>query len=89
VAVPEVVAVAVRIWSMVDPEDAIAPETSDSITVQANVVPETLLVSAIDGAVPEQIDCAAGVAVATGMGFTVITTIIGVPAKLFAKGVMV
>jgi hypothetical protein len=46
-------AVAVRIWAMVDPEAVVAPVTSDSTTVQLNVVPATLLVSAMDGAVPE------------------------------------
>ena len=54
-AVPAVVPMAVRLWAMVDPEDKLAPETSDSTTVQAKVVPETLLVSAMDGAVPEHI----------------------------------
>jgi hypothetical protein len=53
VAVPAVGAVAVRIWAMVEPEAVVAPVTSDSTTVQLNVVPATLLVSAMDGAVPE------------------------------------
>jgi len=64
---------------MVAPEDADAPETPDSTTVQANVVPETLLESAIDGAVPEQIVCDAGFAVAIGMGFTVKLLPLSVP----------
>lgn len=55
VAVPAVVAVAVRIWAMVDPEAAVAPETSVCDTVQEKVVPVTVLVSAMEGAVPEQI----------------------------------
>jgi hypothetical protein len=74
---------------MVDPEDAVAPETPACTTVQAKVVPVTLLVRAMDGAVPEQIVCEAGVAVATGVGFTVITTVNGVPEHPLAVGVMV
>jgi hypothetical protein len=89
VAVPAVVAVAVSIWEMVAPEAAVAPETSDSVTVQENVVPATLLVRAMEGAVPEHIVCNAGVVVATGIGFTVTTTAIGVPVQLLAVGVMV
>jgi hypothetical protein len=53
------------------------------------VVPVTVLVNAIDVAVFEQIVCVAGVAVATGLGFTVITTVIGVPGHPFAVGVIV
>lgn len=41
------------------------------------------------GAVPEQIRSEAGVAVATGNGLTVITTVIGVPAQELADGVIV
>jgi hypothetical protein len=74
---------------MVEPEAAVAPVTSDSDTVQANVVPDTLLVSAMEGAAPEHIVCNAGVVVATGIGFTVTTTVIGVPVQLLAVGVMV
>ena len=74
---------------MLVPEAAVAPETPDCTTVQEKVVPVTLLVSAIDGAVPEQIVCDAGVAVATGIGFTVITTVTGVPVQLLAVGVKV
>jgi len=74
---------------MVDPEDVVAPETPDCTTVQAKVVPETLLVSAMDGAVTEHIVCDAGVAVTIGIGFTVTTTVIGDPAQPLAVGVMV
>jgi hypothetical protein len=52
-------------------------------------VPVTLLVSATEVAVPEQIVCEAGVAVAIGLGFTVMTTVTGVPAHPLAVGVMV
>jgi hypothetical protein len=53
------------------------------------VVPATVLVKAIDGAVFEQIVCVTGVAVATGVGLTVIVTVIGVPSQPLAVGVMV
>jgi hypothetical protein len=74
---------------MADPELAVAPETPDCTTVQVKAVPDTLLVRATEDAVPEQIVCEAGVAVATGVGFTVITTVTGVPAQPLAVGVIV
>jgi hypothetical protein len=74
---------------MLVPEDAVAPETPDCTTVHAKVVPATVLLSATEVAVPEHIVWAPGVAVATGMGFTVITTVIGVPAHPLAVGVIV
>lgn len=74
---------------MVEPEAAVAPETSVSATVQLKMVPATLLVRAMDGAVPEHIVCNAGVVVATGIGLTVITTILAAPAQPLAVGVMV
>jgi hypothetical protein len=89
VAVPAAVPVAVNVWAMVDPEDAVAPETPDCTTVQAKVVPANVLVRAMDGAVPEQIVWDPGVAVATGVGFTVTITDSGVPAHPLAVGVMV
>jgi len=87
--VPAVVPVAVSVWAMFAPEDAVAPETPDCTTVHAKVVPATLLLRATEVAVPEHIVCVPGVAVATGMGFTVITTVIGVPAHPLAVGVTV
>ena len=57
----------------------LAPDTPDWVTVHAYVVPVTVLVNAIDVAVPEQMVDVAGVAVATGVGFTVI-----VPLKVAA-----
>ena len=51
-----------------------------------NVVPMTLLVNAIDGAVPEQIVCEDGVAVATGTGLTVISIVILEPLHPLAVG---
>jgi len=84
-----VVTVAVRVWDIIEPVADVAPETSDSATVHENVVPETLLVSAMDGAVPEDIVCDAGVVVATGIGLTVITAILVAPIHPLAVGVMV
>jgi hypothetical protein len=74
---------------MAAPEEDVAPETPDCTTVQEKVVPATVLLSAMAEAAPEQIACEAGVAVAAGMGFTVITTTLGVPAQPLAVGVMV
>jgi hypothetical protein len=74
---------------MVDPELAVAPETPDCTTVHAKVVPVTLLLSATEDAVPEHIVWDAGVAVNTGVGFTVIITTFGVPAQPVAVGVTV
>ena len=54
-----------------------------------NVVPVTLLVNAIDGAVPEQIVCEDGVAVTTGGGLTVISTLIDAPLHPLALGVTI
>ena len=45
------------------------------------MVPDTSAVSAIDVAVAEQIVCDEGVAVATGLGLTVMVTLIGVPGQ--------
>jgi hypothetical protein len=89
VAVPAVVPVAVSVWAMLDPELAVAPETPDCTTVHAKVVPATGLLKATEDAVPEQIVCRAGVAVATGVGLTVMTTVIGVPGHPLAVGVTV
>ena len=86
---PAVVPVAVKVCAMVDPADAVAPVTPVCATVQVNVVPVTLLVSSIEDAVAEQIVCEAGVAVAIGVGFTVMSTTLGVPLHPFAVGVTV
>ena len=74
---------------MVDPEDALAPDTPDCTTVHAKVVPATGLLSDTEEAVDEHIAWLAGVAVAAGIGFTVITTVMGAPVKPFADGVIV
>ena len=59
-----------------------------STTVQAYVVPPTVLVNAILGALPLHTDVAAGVAVTTGIGLTV-TTALAVAVHVFAVPVMV
>jgi hypothetical protein len=74
VAVPGINPIAASVWAMDVPDPAVAPVTSNSVTVHENVVPPTAPVRAIDGAVPEQIVCDAGVAIATGDGLTVIKT---------------
>jgi hypothetical protein len=89
VAVPVADPVVVRIWAIVSPLPAKAPETPDWTTVHENVVPATLLVSAMDGAVAEHMVWAAGVAVTTGVGLTVITALTGIPMQLLAVGVIV
>jgi hypothetical protein len=73
------------------PELADAPVSEAELvdTVHENVVPVTLLVSAIPVVPPEQKVCAAGVAVTTGLGLTVTTTATGVPAQPAAVGVTV
>lgn len=88
-AVPAVVPVAVSVWAMLTPEDALAPDTPACTTVQEKVVPVTLLLRAMDGAVPEQTVCKAGVVVATGVGFIVITTVLTAPEHPLAVGVIV
>jgi hypothetical protein len=60
---------------------------SDCTTVQANVVPETLLVKAIDGDVPEQIVFDAGLGSTFGIGLIVIITVLVEPAHPAAVGV--
>ena len=88
-AVPGITPVAFRIWAIVAPEDAVAPTTPACSAVHENVVPATGLLSATEVAVPLHIVCDAGVAVATGVGLTVITTVMGVPAHPLAVGVTV
>jgi hypothetical protein len=56
---------------------------------QEYVVPATLLVNETPVALPEQIVCGFGVAVTTGIGFTVTGTMIGVPTQVAAVGVTV
>lgn len=74
---------------MLVPELFDAPLTLVCVTVQANVAPPVLLLSAIEVAVPEQMLCELGVAVAVGAGLTVTVTVIGEPAQVPALGVIV
>lgn len=53
-AVPTLAPVAVKVCVMFAPDPADAPLAPVCVTVQANVVPPTLLVSAIEAAFPEQ-----------------------------------
>ena len=94
VAVPEALLLLLEsVWAIVVGQDdgqAVAPLIpAVCATVQANVLPETLLVSAIKGAAPEHIVCDVGLAVATGIGFTVTITVIGIPTQPLAVGVIV
>ena len=80
--------VVVKTWEMLSPLPADAPEAPVWVTVHEKVVPETLLVKAMEVVAPEQMEGAAGVAVTFGMGFTVITTLTGVPEHPFTEGVI-
>ena len=62
---------AIGVPELFDPPLIVPPCT----TVQAYVVPAAVLVRAILGAVPLHIEVAAGVAVTTGIGFTVTTAL--------------
>ena len=75
-------------WAIVSPVPIVAPLTSVSPAVQINVVPATLPVNSIEGANPEQIVCAGGVAVNTGRGLTVTVSKIVVPGHGPAVGVI-
>jgi hypothetical protein len=90
VTVPELVPVVLSVWAMlVVPEPGEAPVTPEDVMVQLKFVPAILLVNGIEVVVPEQIGFEAGKAVTTGFGFTVITTVTGVPGQLLAVGVIV
>ena len=78
-----------NVCAIVAPELALAPVTPDCVTVHAKLAPATPDVNEIDGAVPPQMDCEAGVAITAGVGFTVITTVADDPLHELAVGVMV
>ena len=78
-----------KVCAMEVPDPAVAPDVPDSVTVHAKVAPAGTEVRAIPVAVPEQIVCAAGVAVATGVGFTVIGMASGKPTQSPIFGVTV
>lgn len=88
-AVPGVVVVVVSVCVIVVPDPADAPLTPVCPTVQEKVVPVTLLVSAIEVALPEHRACVDGVAVTVGAGLTVTVTTAGVPVQPPAVGVIV
>jgi hypothetical protein len=60
-----------------------------AVVLQVKVVPVTLLVRLTPTDAPEQIVCGFGVAVITGVGFTVTGKTKGVPAQPAAVGVTV
>jgi hypothetical protein len=59
------------------------------VTVQEKVVPGILLDKMMEEESPEQNVCDAGDAVATGVAFTIIVTIMLFPVHPFAVGVIV
>ena len=75
--------------AIADPVPSAAPETPDSLKVQVKIVPGKLLVNAIEVVFPVQMLCDEGVAVITGVGLTVITTLTGVPSHPLADGMIV
>ena len=75
---------------MVLPLPAEAPLASVcDVTVHENVVPVTVLDRAILVVAPEQIVGEEGVAIATGVGFTLMVTVVGLPLQPLALGVIV
>ena len=89
VVVPTAAPDALNVCAIVDPVPAVAPLEPDSVTVHANVAPAGVELNAIPVDVPEQIVWLLGVATTTGVGFTVITTSIGVPTQVPKVGVTV
>jgi hypothetical protein len=91
VAVCAVVDEFVNVCAIVFPDPADTPvnEAALVLTVHVNVDPATLLVSATEVVLPEQIVVATAVAVATGIGLTITVVVIGVPGQAFAVGVIV
>lgn len=74
---------------MLVPVELEPPETAVSTTVHEKTEPETLLVKTIGTTAPAQIVWFKGVAVITGIGSTVMVTVIGLPGQLLAVGVTV
>lgn len=71
------------------PFPADAPVTPDAVTVQSKVAPVGVEVRAMPVDAPEQIVWFAGVAVTTGVGFTVTVAVIGAPTHVPSVGVIV
>jgi hypothetical protein len=83
--VPGDVVVLVKVCAIGVPvPDAEPVIPADALAVQAKVVPAVVLVMAMLVVCPEQIVC--GDATATGDGFTVATTVTGVPTQLLGAG---
>ena len=74
---------------MLVPFPAAAPDTPVCVTVQAKVVPVTLLDKAILGAAPEHTVCDVGVATTLGVGLTVTVTVNVLPTQVPDLGVTV
>ena len=72
-----------------EPLAAIPVTVATLSLVQLNTVPLTVPVSTIVVIGPEQMVCEAGVAVASGVGFTSTVAVIGAPGQPFAVGVIV
>jgi len=88
VAVPAVVPEFVSVCAMLLPDPSEAPATPLCATVHAKVVPKTFDVNVMPVAVLLHIVCDEGVAVTSGIGFTVITTSVDVPEQPLAVGVI-
>ena len=72
-----------------EPFAAIPVTVATLSLVQLNTVPLTVPVRTIVVIGPEQMVCEAGVAVASGVGFTSTVAVIGAPGQPLADGVMV
>lgn len=83
-AVPGLELELVRVCTIIESVPKVPPVTPFWNTVQEKLVPGTVLVKAIEVLSPEQKVSDVGVAVATGVGFTVTVTIIGFPVQPFA-----
>jgi len=88
-AVPLPPPVATRVSVIAEPLLLLPPVTPVSTTVQLKLVPDTLLLKLIGKTLPAQIVWFIGLAVSTGIGFTVMVTVIGLPVQPFAVGVIV
>ena len=77
----------VNVCAIVAPLPEDAPKIPVWITVHENVVPATVLVKVIFVVPEEQIVVSAVLAVATGIGFTLTTTICGTPGQPPTNGV--
>jgi hypothetical protein len=75
-----------NVWLMLLPVPADSPVVPDEVTVQPNVVPGILLDNGIEVVPPEHNTVAAGLAVAAGLGFTVMITGTDEPGHEFAEG---